>query len=481
MEVLLEILQVLDKQEISYINKKLNNPKNKFNKIKSLFQLITKKRSTDENFYAEKLYGKKADNSFRVTKARLKKIMEDSLINDHGLTSYNAEYINNSLIADKRLLIAKVLLGRGASNSASILLKQIIQAAKKYNLYEQLYQAEKLLFRHNYVYMSVNEFNEHSEMLKKLSEIRTKEELASILYYSSTKFLAGRTLKTDEEFEKLERELKQIKQYHQETGSPLIRFQYLMLQIYVLQVKKSFDQAYTKSQEFFELVKSEPAVHSTQRIGMAFVHLTENAIARKDFETAKKHSQEILKIYNEKEINYLISLDLIFRTYFYSDSKENAEKYLEVAKGHPLFDKSKIRRGKWMYYQACLEFKEGNFKNALRSLDEATPILVDKLGWNIYFRTLEIMTLYELNYGDLLDNKIENLLQYIKRVAKDIDIEYPELLSELIKKWQKNNYNFRKTIKENGTLIEKVHELAGNFPSQNELIRFVDWLSNKEK
>ena len=122
MNLIYDIVKKLNKQEIRQIRHRIKHASFEYEKLGKLFELVTRYDEKDEAFYANKIYGKNPDNTFRVTKSRLKRMLENVLLNDKSLNSYSSAAVNARLQARKKLLQGEILLGRGAYQASKNLL-----------------------------------------------------------------------------------------------------------------------------------------------------------------------------------------------------------------------------------------------------------------------------------------------------------------------------------------------------------------------
>ena len=158
MDLIFDIFKKLKNHEIRQIRNHLNASPFEFEKVGKLFELVTRYKDKDEEFFSEKLYGRAPDNTFRVTKSRLKRILEDVILDDKSITDYDAARVNALLQAQKRLLQGEILLGRGAYKASKNLLLQVVGNGRKFSLHNEHFWAQMLLHRTQSVNLSVKEF-----------------------------------------------------------------------------------------------------------------------------------------------------------------------------------------------------------------------------------------------------------------------------------------------------------------------------------
>lgn len=483
MELIYEILKKLKNYELRQIRNYLKASPFEYEKVGKLFELVTKNADKDEDFFSEKLYGCPADNTFRVTKSRLKKILEDVILNEKSLTDYSAEHVNAALQSKKRLLQGEILLGRGAYASSKNLLMQVISTSKKFSLHNEEFWSAMLLHRNQSINMSVREFQKSTTDLLKLNEINFRVNEAAILHYSITNTLTQRSLKEDE-LREMDERIRQIERISEETGSALARYYFLLSRVLYLQYTYDYAEAVRFGEEYLKLVKDEPSVRSAQRQGSAMFQLTESYMRKGDLKLAEVKAQETLKRFSPEETNYLIVLGTAFQVAFFQEKWAEAADFIQRAFAHPRFQASAFRAATWHYFHSCVLLKTGKVSEALRALNDATPLLSDKMGWNLTFRMHEIIVLHEAGLFDLLESKIQNMRQFVKRTQRDSELYRPMKLIQILMEWHKNGLDVKRTLVSAQKQLDELadyHKTIPFDPSSGELIRFETWLKSKGK
>ena len=482
MELIYDILKKLKKFELRQIRNHLAASPFEFEKVGKLFELVTRYKDKDEAFFSNKLYGKDPDNTFRVTKSRLKRLLEDVVLNDKSLTGYSAKFINAKLQAEKRLLQGEILLGRGAYQASINLLHQVIATTKKFSIHNERYHAEMLLHRNQSINKSVREFQRHTEELLELNHINSLVNEAAILHYSVTNFLTRMSKSDPETMQEIQSKIERIRQVSEETNSPLAQYYYLLSNIYFLQYNFRFEEAMEYCRLHLELVEKEPAVHSQQRLGSAYFQMTETSLRSGHLKEAQEYGDKTLAFFSPEETNSLIVLGTAFRIAFYAQNWEKAEQIVDQALSHPRFEVSEFRAAIWHYYKTCLLFQTSRTREALRQLNDATALLSDKEGWNLTFRLQEIMILYEADMFDLLETKILNMRQFVKRTQKNSNLYRPMKLISILMEWHKNSLNLPDTVKSIQRQLrdlQSYHENIPFDPATGELIRLENWMAEK--
>jgi hypothetical protein len=478
MQLIYDIVKKLKKQEIRHIRHLIKHASFEYEKMGKLFELVTRYDERDESFYSQKLYGKEPDNTFRVTKSRLKRMLENVVLNDKSLTGYSAESTNARLQAKKKLLQGEILLGRGAYDASKNLLLQVVAAARKYEFHHEQFLAELLLYRNLSVRTSVREFEKNTEELLLLNARYAQINEAIILHYSISNLLANLTVE-DEGLVAVREKVDRMKGITESTGHPLVKNLYYQSEITYLQVSGKYPQALDFCKRYLELVNQDPSQYSLQRVAAANVHLAQVSLRIHMIDDAEKYANAALDIFSPEEINYLKVLELSFRIAFYAADFPKALTHIDTALGHPQFEASRMLAAKWHYFHACVLFKMGKFREAYIKLNDTSPLLTDKYGMNLYIRMLEIMIMFELDNFDLMETKILNMRQFVKRTQRTQEAHRPISLVKILMKWHKNHYDFQKTLAGTKSQLAELHALqalqAPNNPDQ-ELIQLETWM-----
>lgn len=478
MKLIYDIVKKLKKQEIRHIRHTIKHSSFEYEKMGKLFELVTRYDEREESFFSKKLYGKEPNNTFRVTKSRLKRMLENVILNDKSLTGYSADSINARLQSKKKLLQGEILLGRGAYPASKNLLLQVISTAKHYEFHHELFLAELLMYRNSSVRTSVKDFEKRTQYLLDLNERYSQINEAIILNYSIANLLANFTVE-EEELIEVRKKVDRMEEISSLTEHPLVRNLYYMSEIAYLQVAGKYEQALDFCKKYLVLINEDSSQYSEQRLAAANVNLAQVSLRLNEIEDAERYAQEALAIYSSEEINFLKVIELSFRIAFSAGDFEKATTHIETALNHPQFEASKMLAARWHYFHACLLFSMQKYRKAYMKLNDTSPLLADKYGMNLYIRMLEIMIMFELDNFDLMETKILNMRQFVKRTQKNQEAYRPISLTKVIMKWYKNNYDFQKTLAGTKAQLAELDALQALYPASNpdqELIRLDTWM-----
>ncbi|MEO0471334.1 MAG: hypothetical protein AAF206_17020 [Bacteroidota bacterium] len=482
MKLIYDIFRKLRNQEIRQIRQTISQSSFSFDKVGKLFELVTRYDEKEESFYSQKLYGKDPDNTFRVSKSRLKRMLENVILQDKSLSGYNAPVINARLQVRKKLLQGEILLGRGAYGASKNLLLQVISTANKFHLHQEAFQAELLLYRHQTVLTSVKDQEKSTLHLLEANRLNALINEALILQYSIANQLRHQTVK-DEELADIRLQIDRMKEISEETQHPQVLSAFYLTYNYYLQVIQENETALAYCEKYLALLQNEPSQHSPQRMAGAYVQLAKVSILLGKMDEARKYSSEVLSRYSDDELNSLIGLELAFRIAYYSRNYDEAKELIQKAFRHPRFEEAKILAAQWYYFYACVLFQTGEYQDAYAQLNHTTPLLSDKYGRNITIRLLEIMILFELSHHDIMETKILNMRQYVKRTQAKKELFRPAKLIQILMHWYKRNYDFSNAVQaseKNMMALKDYHQIhPRDFASDFELIRLEEWLESK--
>lgn len=481
MDVIYDIYRKLRSQEIRYLKQQFEQAIFEHEKVGKLFELITQFPEQEESFYAEKLYGQAPNNAFRVTKTRLKRILENVLLNEKSLSGYGAENTDQQLQMKKKLLQAEILFGRGSYKAGRSLLMQCIATAQKYELYQELFQAEMLMYRYASIRVSSDKYTEQVINMQTLNQKNRDINEALILHYHTTNSLLNKTLDLDE-LAQIRKQIDMIAAISERTSHPLMWNAHYLSEVYYYQIISDFDTAWTFSKKYLELIQTCPIYFTGQRLANAHIQFAQISLQLGRVEVADEHAQMGLKKYSPDEINYLIILEVIFRIAFFSKKYTQAEDCVKKAFAHPQFEAAKMLNGQWHYFAACVAFNKKEYKSANKYLNNTTTLLTDKYGKNIVIRIFEIIILYEMGLFDVIDMRIQSLRPYIKRNVKDDEWFRFQMLFKMLYEWYKVGYDFAIASQQ---LIPLLKELAAYNAGKTfrrtdfELIRLEKWMEEK--
>lgn len=281
----------------------------------------------------------------------------------------------------------------------------------------------------------------------------------------------------------LEEDINSLKRDFESSGSAFVGYHYYLLQIELFQLRGRFDKASEYCLFLVEIIKNNPSIYMKQRVGIAYLNLSQNEIYNFYFDYAKGLAREALKFFKENSSNRFLCLELEFYASLYEGNLNEAEialaELLQPGKG----SQSEFRKSWHNYLLSCVAFMKGEYRQAHRTLHKATAIHKDKEGWNIGIRTLTILNMIELKMPDYADAAIENLRNYIHQSLKDAPVRKRDrLIAEVLTELKAKYYDFKETYQTQQRSLKQLasiqRELAWEVQSP-ELIVFHKWFESR--
>ncbi|WP_425636475.1 hypothetical protein ACPUEN_13755 [Algoriphagus yeomjeoni] len=136
---------------------------------------------------------------------------------------------------------------------------------------------------------------------------------------------------------------------------------------------------------------------------------------------------------------------------------------------------------KWRYLEAYIQFKQGNFKTALKEIHSCQKYLKNNSDYYLGSKMLEIMILFDQNDQDWLEYKIENFRKLISRY-KCKTLTRIQLAFQVFSKLQKSLFKACLIDLVNDPILSDLrNEIEGLEwrPASSELIRYDSWISAK--
>jgi hypothetical protein len=481
MKLLYEIFRKLKPQELRQLRHTFKHASFEHEKVGKLFDLVTQYDEQEEAFYSQQLYAKAPDNTFRVTKSRLKRMMENALMSDKSLSSYRSKAINTRLQIRKKLLQAEILLGRGAYQAGRNLLQQVINTARKHDLLEEAFHGEMLQYRSLNIRVGVKDYQKLTERLLDVNQLIAGINEARIRYYSISNLLLNQTLTPDEKQE-VRQTIDRLRELDQQVEHPQIQHVYYLSEIYYRQIDNRDAEAISFCHKYLHLTREHGSLHTPQREAAIYVQLAQAHLRLRHLSEAQAFGEKALQMFSPEEINYLRTAQLGFAVAFYAQNDVACQQYLHQAMQHPEFETAPTVAAQWHYFHACLLFRTGQYQPAYLKLNDTTPLLADKQGQNLRIRLLEVMLLFELGHLDLMETKILNLRQFIKRTQEDKNNLRPALLVRILMHWYHHGYDFAQTRQEQASAFSQLQDIAGQYRMGGrelfELLPLEEWMTD---
>ena len=275
--------------------------------------------------------------------------------------------------------------------------------------------------------------------------------------------------------------VEELGEYYQKTNSARIGYHYYYISLFYYELINNLPKALESVYSLLELVETRPPLHSANRIAGAHMQIAYLLIYLKDFIKSVNHALLAKKNYTKGLINELTATEVLFFASYWGKDNVHAWDAINLAMKHPKLKSNKLNPAKWSYFQANLLFREGNYETCQELLMKNSELMKDKSGWLLGHKMLEILTLIELGYYDLIDFRIESFRKLLQRQKKGNIIRIKAIV-HVLDTLVKTGKNFKKTYELERVNLNLLQQAAGDFnwdPMGYELIRFDEWFEHK--
>lgn len=471
MDRLLQVINCLKPQEIQVIKDFFKKDAGNHGKRKQLLNILLQKNINDDVQAALLIYNKKPDSAYFHLKRRLL----DDILNLLVLYSFDdsceSSELNAELNCTKLLMQAKLLISRGISKEARILLKKAYLLAEDFEIIDVKIKIKDILA--NNVHLSIDNASpslnvEISKDLATMKQLLSAEK--NILNFS---FAKADNLSCV-------RNLEKIRKTYKRTGSKKIEYCYYLGKITYDTFYKRFDTAYNSGLKLLNLLECNPILKN--RANQITVYLEVGKILM------RLHRYKEAKIYlikagditgrgmkNETEI-----LEALFFAYFRNEEYHNAEKLLNSVMSDKRICADAATMARWKYFHANLLFSRGFYKESLNTLNYA-GFKKEQQGWLIGNKIMELLNIIELKDYEWFEFKIESFRKVLTSLKYKESARY--LTSyQLFKYLYKTQFNFNLTLTHESDSFSKLRDGQDNYywdPMCHEVIKMDNWFSSK--
>lgn len=451
LKLLITRLNPLDKKRvINYLNCFEHEYKSE-TKTTVLFLYLLDNPQASEALAQEHVDVKKV-KSFNALVETLRDKIGYCLTNEKSTQGKDCEY-SDRVQAESEVIkkLFRASLYRGRKNlpeEAILLLNHVIRVSKKYEIYFPLVQA--LHYKRNF--MALREgTKEHAE------------HTADILYYDNCLQVYLKAWEYFDEYsrfciydgyksdftDKFRNKVIELEKGYQECQSTHVGFYFFQIKIGYLFAIKRHEEARHLAEQLLTLVRESPAIHSNERMGMAYGTLADVLVFCREFKQSLETVQAAQNYLLPNTLNYSFSQELEFWALFYSAEYEKAEKKISSILNNPKYRHPSFFINKRKYLHACALFALGNYAKCLNILESITEIQDDVRGWNIGIKILSILrAISDHENEELTILKIRSFKYEIdklreRKVARGRDLVILKLLYKLLK----SNFDFKSIYK----------------------------------
>lgn len=475
------IISTLSSAELSALEQFIIafDPKPQRNKVRVLLNALRKNpdRNKDEVMKLVSTGSAQAQN--QIIQGLKRKLLEflqmDVNVSRKGKFS---DYFKARVKVNQRFLQANAIYSDEQTLSLH-LIEEAILLAEKYELYHELikcldWQATEMSF-----IKGVKVLNEYEDRLQTARQLHNSFLYATKTYRNFFSREVDYDANINENVGILTEAIARLQNDLEVHDSAIIQYYLLTFEMEYYLAHKKYDIVEKKGWEQIQLIKENPSVYFKNRLGIAYSDLADLYLVKQDYRKCINAYNEAQKLYKDNTQQALVINEYAFFAHFHLGDIGSAQDMVLLSKSYKILRELAFYNSKVMYFEACLNFVERNFKKALHLLSAIREINQDKEGWNIGVRFLSIQCLIELHELHLSFSKIEALrIHYTK--LKDIAIvrNRDEIILSILRKLDHNSYNFDKTYASNSDLFKKLSRLPWQSRS-HELINFQQWFFSK--
>lgn len=413
-----------------------------------LFDLLNNRLSKSSKQISRLLYNRRPDSGFSQLKKRLKEDLLDFLV---FFSSNKGDRLNteNADLECRRLFVqAQTLVHKGIADEAVGVLKEVQRLARENDLPEM--KAKTIALLQEISDQSFSDFKAGAKQVEAEFEIYLAQVRAGNLY---VRLSAGE--QADEWLEEDLELLAALEQMEAETTSSGLTYWYRFLSMLRSESEGQVARAYRHG-----LILNEQLQHEAGSVSKAQQFSFFLELARLLYQTGKHRKAELFARKAEMLCgndcpDLLKVFGLRFLIHFCQEDLATCDELLSQARLHPELKSDENRQQIWLFFEACMHFKDHNFRVAQALLQQCTGLNRDRSGLFLEPRILELLNLIELQDFDLLEHKIESFRKLIE-YHKDLCLEHVPRVMKVLKAFVRAGFDLEATYRQERELITEL-------------------------
>ncbi len=494
LESLRSLIISLTKREFLLVQKQIvlfsSKRENQSLKLLLLLQKDKAKKLNKEKLI-EKLYPQNANGAkaFRMLKERLKfKIFEYLTLDINIENKLELEELELVSIQLRKKMSQFYFLSISKSNSpfADELLDDIINKAKEFEAFQILTEALYIKKYRSASNAEEKEYNRYSYEIEKYEESLKSIHIASDVFFKM--YLIQHRNANPEKLKYktfLKLSYQKLESLFKQTGALTIQYYMLVLKRNYYVATEEIESAINICKDIIDNLKNNKAVYRRQRIGSAYLILTQCLIIKNDFTQAKTIAAETLKWYIKDSENYGLALDLQLIILISTDKLKEAIKFIVISIEKAKTSNQKLRLGKLNYYYAIILNKMGQYNESRALLIYNSVLIEDKTGWGIGYRMLMIQNHIELEHYDQASAAIEALRKHMTNKKHDQLMRQRDvLILKIMRSLSNASFNFKQTRLLEAESLKKLESKDSRYAFEffcHEMFPFQEWFAEKTK
>ncbi len=298
------------------------------------------------------------------------------------------------------------------------LLRKVYSIARKHEFYGTILEVQPLLKASSTGKAKGSKYQYWDDLIRRNEKAREANLRAFDLHnrYQELHSYFGK-LSKKKHLEYLEQFIATLTTDYERTGYSTSGYFKVVLQTAYYEKNGQYGKAISVCKELIELLDNKVAVRSKARLGVQYVN-----IAAMEFQNGRM--LEALR-YNELSISTSIAASA--DEYHKLAQQVEITFHLEMFEGAIAANDKIIRAGKVVgefdlaiahVFEAAIEFKLGNFKNAFKLLNQKFALSTDKLGLEFSVRILLLLTLVEMGKMEEAETSLINIDRFVQRHSK---------------------------------------------------------------
>jgi len=442
------------------------------------------KKPTIEAEELQRLLGDEiTDQALYKGLTRVKEKLLESLILDTNIreSDKQSDMFINSVHAKKKMMQVVVLYSRGLEKEGRKLLERLINQGKKYELYDELYEAIHWIRNENGLRFGQKKYDRYTEELMEIRTCRDGLYEARNLYYDYYLY-SDRNGEVTEKRDRVTKTVNRLKILVNQTNSDRVRFFYCLMLSEKYALNHDAGKTDKLAKDLLALLKA-PSLNMDLKKGIAYSDIADMMLSCSKPKEALSYAAKAKNFFEEASYNYFIVEDIEIRALLLTDERKKALGIIDTLMENETMHASPLVQCKYNYYKACILFEKGRYAESIQFLGGLNELKKDKYCWNVVIRILLILNFIEVENYDVADNEIDSFRKYLNRIAKRgvVGQRYSAILDMFVT-LRKNGWNFDKMLQTNRASLLDLTSDDDAFrwdPKSPELVRFDKWLEQK--
>ncbi len=385
----------------------------------------------------------------------------------------------------KRILYTQALLNKNQIQESISQYQKTIQAAKEYELYDELLIAMYELQNLYAALAKPSEFEQLNSEIQYYEEVRAQVKKAYHLFnrYGIEKTMTPENHNTLKDMEVL---IPQLKSQYLLSKSAQVGWFYHKLLIDFYQANNQYLEGYNACTALLKIQQESPSIRSEGYLAITYKLLAQFSLSLYRFDDALVSILKAQNLEKKSKHNDNLNKEAEFYANFYKGHFTESRFILTSMLDNLNKEENQFHYSKYSYLSACCDFAAGRISEMNQKLSETKEIEKDKEGWNIAVRLLGIFGFLETGQLDLADSKIESLRKHIERLSKDREVRARYVtIVKILRDLVNSSFDFEKIWLTRYAYLESLSSESDESyrwkVMSPELIRFEVWFEAKAR